>query len=68
MKIAKLVPEINWEGRVSQNFDIGLVFVLSHVEEWTFKKITKKIQKLPIFSSRIKKMDLNKKSETPFSG
>ena len=38
MKIAKLVPEINWEGRVSQNFDIGLSFCFISYRRVDFQK------------------------------
>ena len=54
MKIAKHVPEIHWEGRVSHNFDKGLSFCFILCRRVDFQKDYKKIQKLPVFSSRIK--------------
>ena len=52
MKIAQHVPEIHWEGRVSQNIDIGLSFCFILI--LCRKKDYKKIPKLPVFSSKIK--------------
>ena len=54
MKIAKHVPEIHWERSMSQNFDIGLSFCLILCRRVDFQKDYNKIQKLPVFSSKIK--------------
>ena len=52
MKIAIHVAETRLEGRVSQNFDIGLSFCFILCSRLNFKK--KKSQKLPVFCSKIK--------------
>ena len=43
------VSEIQLEGRVSQNFDIGLSLNFIAFRNGGFKKNTKKSQKLPVF-------------------
>ena len=50
MRIAIHVAEIHCKGRVSQNVDIGPSFFLSYVEEWTFRKVTKKYKSCPFFA------------------
>ena len=50
MKLAIHVAEIHCEGRVSQKFDIGYILIFSYVEEWTFKKVTKKYKSCPFFA------------------
>ena len=50
MKIAIHVAEIHWEGRVSQNVDIGhsLYFILCRRVD--FQKVTKKYKSCPFFA------------------
>ena len=54
MKIAIHVAQIYCEGRVSQNFDIGPSFYFIICRNVDFQKSYKKIQKLPVFCSKIK--------------
>ena len=54
MEIAKHVPEIHWERKVSQNFDIGLSLCFILCRRVDFQKDYKKIQKLPVLSSKLK--------------
>ena len=48
------IAKICLEGRVSQNFDIGLRFCLMVRRRWNFEKKYKKLQKLPVFCHKIK--------------
>ena len=54
METAIHVSEAHLEGRVSQNFDIGLSLNFIACRSGGFKKNTKKSQKLPVFCSKIK--------------
>ena len=54
IKLAIHVAEIRLEGRVSQNFDIGLSFCFMLCRRLNFLKKYKKSQKLPVFCSKIK--------------
>ena len=54
METAIHVSETHLEGRVSQNFDIGLSLNFTACRSGGFKKNTKKSQKLPVFCSKIK--------------
>ena len=54
IKIAIHVAEIHCEGRMSQNFDIGPSFYIILCRRVDFQKSYKKIQKLPLFCSKIK--------------
>ena len=54
MKIAKHVPEIHWEGNLSQNVDICLSSCFILCRRVDFQQDLDKIQKLPVFSSKIK--------------
>ena len=49
MKIGMHVAETRLEGRVSQNFDIGLSFCFILCRRMNFLKKYKKSQKLPVF-------------------
>ena len=51
MKIAIHVAGIHYEGRVSQNFDIGPSFYFILCRRVDFQKSYKKIQKLSVFCS-----------------
>ena len=48
------VSETHLEGRVSQNFDIGLSLDFIACRKGGIQKNTKKSQKLPVFCSKIK--------------
>ena len=54
METAIHVSETHLEGRVSQNFDIGLSLNFIACRSGGFKKNTKKSPKLPVFCSKIK--------------
>ena len=54
LKMAIHVSETHLEGRVSQNFDIGLSLYFIACRSGGFQKNTKKSQKLPVFCSKIK--------------
>ena len=54
MKIAIYVAEIHCKGRVSQNFVIGPSFYFILCRRVDFQKSYNKIQKLPVFCSKIK--------------
>ena len=54
MRIPIHVAETRLEGRVSQNFDIGLSFCFILCRRLNFEKTNKKSQKLPVFCSKIK--------------
>ena len=53
MKTAIHVAETHWEGRVSQDFHIGLFF-LSYVGKWIFILNTKQYKSYPVFALKIK--------------
>ena len=55
IKLVIHVAEIHLEGRVSQNFDIGLTFCFMLCRRLNFFLKYKKSQKLPVFCSKIKK-------------
>ena len=48
------VPDTRLEGRVSQNFDIGVSSKFIACRSGDLKKNTKKSQKLPVFCSKMK--------------
>ena len=50
------VSKTHLEGRVSQNFDIGLSLNFIACRSGGFQKNTKKSQKLPVFCSKMKTM------------
>ena len=54
METAIHVSETHLEGRVSQNFDIGLSLNFIACRSGGFKKNQKKSKKLPVFCSKIK--------------
>ena len=54
MNIATCVAEIHCEGNVSQNLYIGPNFYFILCRRVDFQKSYKKIQKLPVFCSKIK--------------
>ena len=54
LKTAIHVSKTHWEGRVSQNFDIGLSLNFLACRSGGFQKNTKKSQKLPVFCSKMK--------------
>ena len=54
LKIVIHVLRIHLEGRVSQNFDIGLSFDLVAFRKGTFQKFTIKSQRLAVFCTKIK--------------
>ena len=54
LKMAMHVYETHLEGRVSQNFDIGLSLNFIACRSGRFKKNTKNSQKLPVFCSKMK--------------
>ena len=54
LKTAIHVSKTHLEGRVSQNFDIGLSLNFIACRSGGFKKHTKKSQKLPVFCSKMK--------------
>ena len=54
MKIGIHVAEINCEGRVSQIFYISPSFYFTLCRRVDLQKSCKKIQKLPVFCSKIK--------------
>ena len=49
----KIAIHVHLEGRVSQNFDVGLSFNLIAFRRGEFQKITIKSQKFPVFGSKI---------------
>ena len=49
LKMCMCIAETYMEGSVSQNFDLGLVFVLCNVEEGIFEKEIQKITKVTCF-------------------
>ena len=54
IKLAIHVAEVRLEGKVSQNFDIGLSFSFMLCRRLNSLKKYKKSQKLPVFCSKIK--------------
>ena len=54
LKMAIHVHETHSEGRVSQNFDTGLSLNFIVCRSGVFTQNTKKIQKLPVFCSKMK--------------
>ena len=54
LKIVIHVLRIHLQGKVSQNFDIGLSFNLVAFRKGAFKKFTIKSHKLVVFCSKIK--------------
>ena len=54
LKMAMHVYETHFEGRVSQNFDIGLSFNFIACRSEGFQKNAKKITKVTLFCSKMK--------------
>ena len=54
LKICMCIAEIDMEGSVSQNFDLGLSFCFMQCRRRHFEKKYKKSQKLPVFYHKIK--------------
>ena len=54
LKTAIHVSDTHLEGRLSQNFDIGLSLNFIACRSGGFKNNTKKSQKLPVFCPKIK--------------
>ena len=54
LEMCMYIAKISLEGRVSQNFDIGLCFCLMVCRRWNFEKKYKKLQKLPVFCHKKK--------------
>ena len=52
--ICMCIAEICMEGRVSQNFDLGLSFCIMPYRKRKFERKYKKLQKLPVFCHKIK--------------
>ena len=55
LKMAMDVYETHLEGRVSQNFDIGLSLNFIACRSGGFQKNTKNSQKLPVFCSKTRR-------------
>ena len=54
LKICMCIAEIDMEGSVSQNFDLGLSFCFMQCRRRHFEKKYKKSQKFPVFYHKIK--------------
>ena len=54
LKTCMCIAEICMEGRVPQNFDLGLSFCFVPYRKRNFERIYKNSQKLPVFCYKIK--------------
>ena len=54
LEMCKHVTKVRMEGRVSQNFDLGLSFCFMLCRRWNYEENGKKYQKFPFFVIKLK--------------